>query len=169
MILLCTLVQLLDWWQRLSNLWNAHWVEIMSSWMSCALMPLNFTLDYVWSRWYFGLSTTAAPLCSTYSICVSSISVSLHVSWRRTCHWWKRISNQIAFFMTVLLFKMSSVIPKQEKAKSTSLNYECMTKPARCAFNYLEAAFGYSLFLSSGECAWVRGSRKAVVTCFPSN
>ncbi len=134
-------------------------LEIMSSWMSCALMPLNFTSDYVWSRWYFGLSTTAAPLCSTYSICVSSISVSLHVSWRRTCHWWKRISNQIAFLWLCCFLTCHQWFPNRNGQVHIPC-YECMTNPAQWAFNYLD--FRYSLLCSSGERAWGRG----LVNCF---
>jgi len=38
--------------------------------------------------------------------------------------------------------KMPSVFPKKGKAKSTSLSYNCMTKPSWFAFNYRQAAFG---------------------------
>ncbi len=166
MILLSTLVQLLDWWQRLSNLWNAHWVEIMSSWMSCALMPLNFTSDYVWSRWYFGLSTTAAPLCSTYSICVSSISVSLHVSWRRTCHWWKRISNQIAFLWLCCFLKCHQWFPNRNGQVHIP---ELWVHDEPCTASVQLPGLRILSLVFFWRACMGQGSRKAVLTCFPSN
>lgn len=108
---------LLDWWQRLSDLWNACWVEIMSSWMSCALMPLNFTSDFIWSCWYFGplsLHHSCSIVFYLHHLCIIHQCVF-------TCplkNWLMENDFQSDTNCHVRLWrflKMTSVFPKQEK------------------------------------------------------